>query len=84
MSLADTLAAWLPPSMASEPRTPDSRLTGIRLPYDIATARRIYERGPPEPTRHLWRDFSRSVCYRHAEAVVIAHDRDRLISTARD
>ena len=50
MSLDD----WLPvaESYRIEPRTSDRRLTGVRLPLDEATIRRIGERPslPPQPT----------------------------------
>ena len=73
MSLED----WLPPTLAPAPRTADSRLTGVRIPYDYATASRVVARGDGGT-------WDARLRYRHAEDVVIWHDRDRLIDEARD
>lgn len=83
MTLAEQLAQWVPQHLASEPRTDDSRLTGVRIPYDYATASRIYAKGEPD-ARACWPDIGALLRYRHAEDVVIWHDRNRLIDDARD
>jgi hypothetical protein len=78
MSLYD----WIPVGAEVQPRTPDGLLTGVRIPYDRVTAERVIAKGEPKGTPYD--DFGAHIRWRHANAMLIWHDRDRLIDQARD
>ncbi|MES2155877.1 MAG: hypothetical protein V4510_12150 [bacterium] len=73
---------WLPATMRAEPRAADTRLTGVRIPYDRETCLRVIAKG--EPKGSTYEDFGAVLRWKHATAMLVYWDRDRLIDDARD